>query len=312
MRLGIIGLIFVCAVSLQARPAGRQKKLPKPPVKPALTMDFPAFKGGPDRRGWTANNLTAPVSLKWKFDTDSAVYSSPAVSGDFVYVATPDEEFFAVDRNFGQLLWKTEMEDKIYGSSPAVDSGLVWIASIDGCVNGLEASSGVCKYTFCVERIGLMGQKPDLLGSVLASGGRILFGSDNYEFYAWQPGRDQPDWAVATEGKIHDNAAAVRDGVAYFGSQDGCLYAVEEATGKLKWKTADFKWLNTCPVVGEEQVYFGAGDNFMRALNLSDGSLAWKFETGHGIISSPALSPAGELVFGSADKQVYCLDSKTG
>ena len=45
----------------------------------------------------------------------------------------------------------------------------------------------------------------------------------------------KPLWQVKTEGRVRASAA-VANGVAYIGSLDGSVYAVEVDTGKLVWR----------------------------------------------------------------------------
>ena len=41
----------------------------------------------------------------------------------------------------------------------------------------------------------------------------------------------------------------------------------------------------------------------------SVGSLKWKYLTGNYVYSSPAITQSGDIVFGSSDYNLYCLTS---
>jgi outer membrane protein assembly factor BamB len=97
------------------------------------------------------------------------------------------------------------------------------------------------------------------------------------------------------------SSPAVEDGVVYFGSYDGLFYAVDAASGQLKWKFASsgerrfaakhlhgslpegetmpdpFDCYLSSPVVFGGSVYFGSGDGNVYALDTSSGKVNWKF-----------------------------------
>src|ERR1700749_4777907 len=85
--------------------------------KPAM------FRGNPEHTGvYDSPGVPQPIKLKWQFHTDGQVVSSPAVTGDTVYVGSTDHFLYAIDRNSGAQKWKFKSEGRIT-SSPAVDAG---------------------------------------------------------------------------------------------------------------------------------------------------------------------------------------------
>jgi len=137
-------------------------------------------------------------------------------------------------------------------------------------------------------------------------------------------------WKFRTHGYVI-SSPAIANGVAYFGSTDHNLYAVDLETGAQKWKFQTESRVQSSPAVSDGVVYFGSYDGFFFALNAADGSLKWKFETGgehrftakhlHGAspvaeampdpfdlyLSSPAIWNSA-VYFGSGDGNVYALD----
>ncbi len=157
-------------------------------------------------------------------------------------------------------------------------------------------------------------------------------------------------WKFQTGGRVR-SAPALSDGVIYFGSEDGYLYALDPQTGAEKWrfKTGGAVW--SSPAVSDGMVYFGSDDNYLYAVDLQtgaekwkfktggrglvlpgrlrwsglrrqhgrlflrrrrpDGTEKWKFQTGNQITDSPAVSD-GVVCFGSFDQYLYALDAQTG
>ncbi|HZZ64000.1 MAG TPA: PQQ-binding-like beta-propeller repeat protein [Candidatus Baltobacteraceae bacterium] len=138
------------------------------------------------------------------------------------------------------------------------------------------------------------------------------------------------NWLVKTGAKINGGLAVV-DGTVYAVSFDQSLYAIEEATGRLRWSARADNILMSTPIVTPDGlVIVGSGkDGFLKpndyisqtwgrpegddlyAFRASDGSLAWKFHTDGEDMPSPALS-AGTLVFANGDGHAYALDGATG
>src|SRR5262245_34402528 len=122
--------------------AGAQPAAPLP-SSPAPQTDYLMFKGGPERHGYLPARLVAPITLAWSAKTDGAFYSSPAIYKDTVFAGNSDHHVYAYDLGSGKLKWKTELGERIYGSSPQIEGGRLYIACVDGCVYALDPLNGV-------------------------------------------------------------------------------------------------------------------------------------------------------------------------
>ncbi len=71
----------------------------------------------------------------------------------------------------------------------------------------------------------------------------------------------------------------VAQGVAYYESPDGNLYAVDVNTGKKKWDFEVRGGLSSEPVVSGGVVYFGAKDGSLFALDAATGREKWNFKS---------------------------------
>jgi eukaryotic-like serine/threonine-protein kinase len=141
-------------------------------------------------------------------------------------------------------------------------------------------------------------------------------------------------WKLHTNGFVI-SSPAVANGMAYVGSTDGHLYAIDLAAGTQKWKFKTDARVVSSPAVENGVVYFGSYDGKFYAVDAASGQLKWKFATAgerrfaakhiHGglpeaetmpdpfdcYLSSPAVSGAS-VYFGSGDGNVYALDAATG
>ena len=83
-------------------------------------------------------------------------------------------------------------------------------------------------------------------------------------------------WAFQTGGPVVSSPTVV-DGVAYVGSDDKQLYAVDLATGKEKWKFATGGPVRSTPAVAAGLVYAGSYDGVFYAVDAATGKERWKF-----------------------------------
>jgi outer membrane protein assembly factor BamB len=76
-----------------------------------------------------ATNLQG--KMLWRFTAGDEIASSPAVSGNTVYVGSNDGKIYAVNATTGKQLWNVSTGGKI-GSSPALANGMLYVGSYDG------------------------------------------------------------------------------------------------------------------------------------------------------------------------------------
>jgi outer membrane protein assembly factor BamB len=132
-------------------------------------------------------------------------------------------------------------------------------------------------------------------------------------------------WKFKTHGKIF-SSPAVYSGIAYIGSEDKNLYAIDVSTGKELWKFKTGGAVHSSPCAFNNVVYFGSFDGYFYAVDAKTGTEKWKFKTGgekwvdssdvwQFFLSSPVIKPnekAGIVYFGSSDSFVYAVDAENG
>jgi outer membrane protein assembly factor BamB len=141
-------------------------------------------------------------------------------------------------------------------------------------------------------------------------------------------------WTFKTEGPVL-SSPAISEGVIFFGSSDGKLYAVDQETGKEKWHFGTAQPISSSPAVADGLVYFTNYEAAVYAVDASTGKPKWRFAMEqerrfqakglHGtmpndqtipdpfdfLTSSPAVFN-GRVYVGSGDGNVYAIDAHTG
>jgi outer membrane protein assembly factor BamB len=229
----------------------------------------------------------------WKFRAGAAILSSPAVSGGVVYFGSNDHNVYALDQRTGAVRWKFATKGRV-SSSPAVAGGLVYVGSYDGKLYALDAASGTQRWQFATE-------------------GERRFSARHLH------GAEPATEVMPDPFDVFLSSPAVSDAVVYFGSGDGYLYALEAASGALKWKFKTGNVVHASPAVADGVVYVGSWDSYFYALDARSGAVRWRFKTGEdpainnqvGIQSSAAIAD-GVVYFGCRDSNLYALDAASG
>jgi outer membrane protein assembly factor BamB len=102
-------------------------------------------------------------------------------------------------------------------------------------------------------------------------------------------------------------------GTVYIGSSDNNFYALDAATGALKWKyqgTASFAYSGATYAKGT--VYVGGIDSYLYAFDAGTGAIRWRYATGPTGIESDAIVVDGTVYVGCNDDNLYAIDAATG
>ncbi len=168
----------------------------------------------------------------------------------------------------------------------------------------------------------------------IVAGGHLLIASsrtDSVTAYDTRTGKQL--WRFFTDGPVRF-APAVWQDLVCFGSDDGCLYCIELATGKLRWKHRAVPsqrrllgnqrlisvWpVRGGPVVADGKVYFAAGvwpfeGVFVYAMDIASGDVVWRNDRmgylfgqqPHNTQAIGGLAPQGYLVIDGDDLVVPC------
>ena len=258
-----------------------------------LAQDVPMFRGDLAHSGVYAGGVPQFHRVKWTFSTQGEVNSSPAVVAGTVYLGSNDGNLYAIEAATGVKKWAFAAKSRI-PSSPAVANGLVYFASYDGNFYAVDAASGKLAWKFAIP-------------------GERRFAATH--LHGSQPvGETMPD-----PFDVYLSSPAVWNGAVYFGSGDGNVYALDAATGALRWKFHTGDVVHASPAIDNRKLYIGSWDSFFYALDAATGKELWRFKTGEDAdthnqvgIQSSATVADGVVYFGCRDSNLYALDAETG
>ena len=103
---------------------------------------------------------------------------------------------------------------------------------------------------------------------------------------------------------------AISGGVAYFGSDDLNLYAVDAKTGVERWRFRSHWPLRASPVVSNDTVVFQRG--YVHGIDAGTGEEKWRISAPQGISAQPIISRGNGLFYLTSWIGVYALDVESG
>jgi outer membrane protein assembly factor BamB len=174
--------------------------------------------------------------LQWKFATGDVVHASPAVADGTVYIGSWDGNLYAIDAGSGQQKWvfKGGQDPAIHNqvgfqSSPAVVDGIVYVGCRDAHVYAIDAATGRKKWDYPTSKSWVNVTPAVRDGLVYAAT------SDSSRFFALDARTGRLRFNFDAKAYVF-SSPALAGPLAYFGSHNGWLYAVDAKSGQLAWK----------------------------------------------------------------------------
>jgi len=216
----------------------------------------------------------------------------------------PDENVIN-STNAPQLVTNWTYNTKSTPSTAIVRKDNVYFSSHNGKVTVLRSQGGVMWSKTINTTISSIG--PAVYYGI------VYVGADDGNMYAFNYNTGALFWTLPTGGPIL-SSTIIAAGTAYFGSQDGKLYAIGAetyTTPTIKWTYTTGGPISATPALGSGgTVYVASQDGNLYAISKT-GSFLWKFATGGSITSSPAVAN-GLVYVGSSDHTLYALNATTG
>ena len=192
-------------------------------------------------------------------------------------------------------------------SGVSVDDGNLYFVTRDGRLFSLNAQNGTTLWQSTLEKAqGAYGSPLVVDDTVYVVGysGKV-FASNTAGTLKWTyPTDNKLPSAVAT-------GLAYYDGLIYYGSDDGMLYALDAATGAKAWEFETGEKIWATPVAVDGVIYFGSFDKNFYAVDAASGLQLWTFQ-GDGVFTASAVVVGDKVIIGSLDRNLYALDRADG
>ena len=198
------------------------------------------------------------------------------------------------------------------------NSATLYINSVNGFPGGgvgkiyaLDPNTGTLKWSYTAA-------SGSLVPSIDFSTGNLYLGIAN-KITAIDTVTRNIRWQYTTGGNLYSTPVVV-NGTVYINCDDRYLYALDAATGNLKWRYLQDNFTSgggnySSPTVVNGVVYFGSQDNNLYAVDAVTGNLRWKtlntYSPSSGFQSSPTVVN-GIFYIGDITHNLLALDAATG
>jgi outer membrane protein assembly factor BamB len=246
------------------------------------------------------------LKLRWYYDLDDGsshwIYSAPVVDNSRVYAGNAGK-FACLDAETGVPLW-----EKKYGSdwvsswaTPSIANNTLFFGAIwneESCY-ALDIKSGDIIWSYMTTGLHTVPvpYKNSLYISDVA--GKLIALDINSGQERWLTQIDK-SWALTTP--------VISNGMVIAASGKGIIYAVDTATGTVRWQVhagegllrmsiyqSNNAAIFSSPVISGKIVYIGSSDGNFYAIDILTGNVVWKQDFESPIVSSPAI--AGNTVY---------------
>jgi outer membrane protein assembly factor BamB len=233
----------------------------------------------------TSNSLYAidriNGKVEWKVDLRARPMYVPTVTATAVYVVV-ENYIVAIDKVQGQIIWRRQPEFPV-SAAPLVLEPNIFIPSWDGKFYCLE--------TIKREKVYVRGATED-----------TTFKSFEYDLmYRWHHTTGGHIVAPATE----------REGVLYFGSEDGFMYSISR-DGEMRFQFQTQGKLICSPVENAATAFIGSADFNLYGVDRLTGEEKWHFPSGGDLRQSAVPDGTKYVYVPVLDKGYYCLNAVTG
>ncbi|HEY2581615.1 MAG TPA: PQQ-binding-like beta-propeller repeat protein [Mucilaginibacter sp.] len=281
-----------------------------------FSYSSPTVKNGIVYAGNTNNIMYAldatTGAVKWQYATSGSIESAPVVSDGLVYFGSDDFNLYVLDATTGSLKWSFATGHNL-SSSPTVFDGIVYFGSSDNYLYALDAKTSSLKWKY--NTAGLINASSPVIVN-----GIVYIGSRNGYLDAVEITSGQLKWQYSANGiSLEMTTPVASNGLIYFSgwynvvdfNKAGSVYAVNETSGTLVWKSLDNIGFSTGPAIANGNLYISADDNNFYSLNATTGSIIWK----NSILPNGALPTVkNDMVFigGGGTRSIYGLYAATG
>jgi len=271
--------------------------------RPRCSARFVVSSGRRQLTGFFRGN-GAPV---WSYKPRSQL-GVPMIEGSRVYMGEGNR-LLAIEIATGEIAWEFPiLENARIAYAPIARNGVVYLGSGDGILYAIQAENGELLWKIDREKDWQYLRQLHIEGDVLVAGGYHdeLFGIDL--------SAGELRWRFKAGNFV--NSHLVSNGMTYFWSPTGWIYALDVMTGKVVWRhrTKNYQQpsgnSNWAPLMAElitdgARLYALAMDNKLHILDRETGDKSDEFQITEPVRPFMCLGlEPGELLFGSVQGEI--------
>jgi len=262
--------------------------------------------------------------VKWSFNTDGKILSNPIINDGSVYFGNKEGQFFSIDGETGELLWKVEglghsiSEARIHAQTIYFKSG--------NDIFALDKENGKEIWSYQSNSLQGSGQL-DLWdyyeGSPVIHGSNVYFGLGNGNLMAFDLESGEETFHYSSQEAASIKCGLIiEDSILYFADWNGKVYSIDLATGKELWifKSYEeklyetFGQINTQLFIDKELLFFGGRNPELQVLDKRTGRKVWSYTDLEGgwISGDPLVQDDTLFIGGSDNHKMFAFSTSNG
>lgn len=313
---GIIAGIVTCMlipnqINAAEKPVSEVKEIsPKPEDN---KQNWPSFRNGNLQQGVAKSTLPKELELLWEYPSSDGIASTAAIVGDRVYMAGLNGYIECLELKTGVPIWKhrsiNNPDPKEFApgfkSSPLVTDKGVYLGDEDGIFHAIDRNTGKKLWSFKTDA--------EIISSANIVDGKILFGGYDNFLYCLNEADGSLAWKFETDGYVNCSPAIV-DNFTFVTGCDEQLRMIDIKTGKQHSQMPLATYLIASPAVMGDNLYVGTYASEIISVNWKEQKVEWRYKDPKKEFpyhSSAAITDE-YVVAGGRDKQIHCVERKTG
>lgn len=245
--------------------------------------------------------------LLWQKKMKKGILAEPVLAGKFLLVTSLDgiyafDTFNPNEKSSGNPVWGVSINGTV--STPAVDSGMLFIGSEDRRLFGFDYSGSKLQKIWEYELSGSCRMKP----FVSRAGDYAAAATTDGFVYAVDKKTGAYKWNFVVKSPVLSNiTSGIINGAEhlFFGSDAGIFFCLD-SSGKRVWHFTAGGKIRTEPVINNGLIWFGCADNSLYAIDMVSGKEAFKFMAEGNIYGKPLIS-GDRIFFGSTDGYIHSI-----
>jgi outer membrane protein assembly factor BamB len=217
----------------------------------------------------------------WQYDTEDTLWATPCLYGDTLYVASYDENLYAIDINSGTEKWTEPFQTNgPIVTTPIYDNGRIYIGSLDRSIYAVDAETGDAVWSFSFDSDAAYTPKNWFWATPLITDG-VMY-APNMDGFVYIIDTDAGTLVSALDlGTSISSSPVLLGDKVIVSTQDGDIYYINTGNNtKLLLKELDLT-IQSALFVDDGIVYVHTlKDEYLYAINGGSGVAVWYYEIG--------------------------------
>jgi len=312
-----IQVALVACASITNQSSAAEKPASEEKVASPKTEDnkqnWPSFRNGNLQQGVAETTLPAELELLWQHSSSDGIASTAAIIGDRVYMAGLNGYVECLELKTGKPVWKYRSIENPdpkefapgFKASPLVTEKGVYLGDEDGIFHAIDRFTGKKLWNFKTDA--------EIISSANVINGKILFGGYDNFLYCLNTADGSLAWKFETDGYVNCSPAIV-DNFTFVTGCDEQLRVIDINTGKQHSQMPLATYLIASPALMGESLYVGTYASEIISVNWKQLKVEWRYKDPMKEFPYHASAAVTDdyVVAGGRDKQVHCVERKTG